>query len=137
MSWKKVLHISSSTIDKRLQKIKKQGIKARNKVGCATNFYSESDVREACADLLEDLPQADKSGFFEKDGVKYGTIKVWVYILEIVYPTIKRYLKKSKVQSIKGKSSVGSIRDFYSEPAVREACADLLEKRKKRKPKCS
>lgn len=128
-AWSKVLPISASSIIKHLHKFKIKSIKGRDNCGRITNFYSESDVRRACAEPLTEFPQANKYGFFEKDGEKYDTLESWSKALPISGPTIKGCLQKFKIKSIKGKDSRGRIFNFYSESDVHSACADLLEKR--------
>ncbi len=93
-------------------------------------FYSEADVREACADLLQDLPRADESGFFEKEGVRYGTLNSLAKVLGAPRGGGMDRKIKSIIQPIKGRIKSGNIVNFYPEPAVREACADLLDKKK-------
>lgn len=130
-AWSKNLMISSTPIISRLEKAQMQGIKGKDKGGRVCDFYLESDVRFVCTDILQDLHQADENGFFEQADEKYGTTEAWSRVLPISQPLIRTRLKKSRIQSIKGKLRGGQIHNFYPEPAVRQACADLLEKRNK------
>ena len=122
------VQIYNGTILKRLQKAGIVGITARNKVKHVLKnaFYSESDVRSACADFLADLPQADKSGFFEKDGIRYGVANAFSREFGLGDSTIKRKLEQFSIESIKGKDNSGHVADFYSEDDVRNVCAELL-----------
>ena len=96
-----------------------------------------TEVQALCADLCLKIPQADKSGLFEKDGVCYGTRKALARAFGMEHTTVRSRVKSSSIQSIKGRTKGGAMRDFYPEPAVREVCADLIEKRKKRNSKRS
>lgn len=127
------IKIDYGTLLRRLQKAGKIGITGRSKINQVLKnaFYAESDVREVVADLLLTIPQADESGFFEKDGVKFGTALAWLKTLAMPKTTIYRRIKNIKEKSIQGKTKQGKISDFYSESDIREACADLLEKRNK------
>src|SRR5262249_353685 len=90
----------------------------------------ESAVRLACADLIQDIPQADTSGFFmRQDGERkstYGTVRSWARVLGISDPAIRERMNGTK--GITAKDSSGQvIRDgFFPEEIVREACKDLL-----------
>jgi hypothetical protein len=97
-------------------------------------LLKEVDVYEQLK-LRENLPQADKSGFFtlkisEYDSDKqerFGSIKAWGKILPISEPSITTRLKGKN--GITGKDSIGHIlkNGFYAESLVRECCADLLQ----------
>ncbi len=126
-SWSKVLPISHITIIPQLKHFQTKAIKGKDKVGHIRNFYSESDIRTTCADSLQEMPQADETGFFEKDGIKYGTVHAWSKVLSLAEDTITSRLKHFEKNSIKGKSNKGQIRNFFSEIDVRIACADLLQ----------
>jgi len=130
-AWEKELSISSPAIKKRLENI--QGITGRASSGnvIKNGFYPESVVRAACADLLQDVPRADKSGFFvqkeEKDDERYGTIEAWKRELGISDFVIKKRLEN--IQGITGKDFQGKVytNAFYPESTVRKECADLLQ----------
>ncbi len=126
-AWSRILLISIQSISRRLSKAKTKVIKGKNKKGRICDFYSESDVLSACEDLLQDLPQANEDGFFEKDDVKYGTLRAWSRILLISIQSIRRRLSKAKTKGIKGKDKGGRVQDFYPESDVREVCVDTLE----------
>ena len=127
--WSKILQISENSIVDRLKKENVIGIKIRDKIGRIRMFYSESYIRSLCADVLEKLPQADESDFILKDGKRYATIGRWSKILRISNRNLKIRLNEMNESGIKGKTKSGNIHDFYPEPAVREACADLLDKK--------
>ncbi len=116
-------------IHKRLREAGIIGKSGRSRIGriLKNAYYCESDIRKACKDLFQELPQADKSGFFTKDGVKYGSIYTWSQVLPISEASIKRHLQKSKIPFTEGRNRSGQITKFYSEGSVRKACAELLD----------
>ena len=128
-SWAKNLPISKGAIHMYLKQSSYLSISGKASNGRKADFYSEEDARSVCADFLKDRPRADKTGFFKRDRVKYGTINAWSRIFPISEATIRKYLKKAQAQSIEGRDRGGRVYDFYSEPDVREACADLLKKK--------
>ena len=136
-AWSKKLNIGFNTIKQRLEQEGVKSIEGKSSNGIICDFYSEPDVYRICADFLRPMPQCDESNFFEKDGIIYGTLTGLVKALGISRKIIVRRLELSDIQSIKGKTLLNRIRDFYPEPAVHEACADLIEKRKKANPKRS
>jgi len=126
----KHLGLSHATIEKRVKNL--TAVKGmRNRV---TNFYNFDDVKDACADLLDDkLLIADKNGWAIKDGKKYATIRTISLFLQISETAIRARIKN--LVTIKGKTRTGQIVDFYNFEEVKSVCADLLEKKKKRKKK--
>lgn len=102
--------VSIEAIRARLQFCR--SIDGRTATGLPAIFYSLSDVQNACADLLQNLSQADKSGFFDADGERWGT---WHRLARTVgrhSATVQSYLPKCR--SRKGKTSSGSIATFYA-----------------------
>jgi hypothetical protein len=128
-AWSRLLPISETAITKHLQKFGASAIPGKASTGRKSEFYSEPDVLRICASLLDDLPQADEDGFFEKGDIRYGTICAWSREFPISERTIQIRLQKSNHPSIPGKARMGQRHDFYSESDVLTACADLLEKR--------
>jgi len=122
------VQIHGVTIRHKLREAGKIGINGRDKIGRVLRnaFFSEADVRSACADLLQPLPQADKNGFFEIGDMKYGTIRAWSKTLEISVTGVAGRIKAYNLQGIKGKDSQRNIRDFYPEYAICQICGDLL-----------
>jgi hypothetical protein len=117
-SWSIALKISQQATHRRLKDL--EATKARSSNGNIQEFYEESVVREQCADLFEELPQADESGFFEKDGKKYGTVNAWARIINRHPATIKKRL--GEIKGITGKSANGKIftESFYEESLIYE-----------------
>ena len=127
-AWSRELGISQQPVANRINSVK-SAIDEKGPDGRKRKFYPEPAVREACADLLRPMPQADGKGFFSLDGIRHASISVWARELGIHPNTIAKRL--GALPSVEGRDSAGSVRDFYPKPAVRAACADLLAKKKK------
>ena len=89
--------ISAQTIRRRLTAADVLGVHGRDRRNrCRRNgFFSETDTRRACADLMNfSLPIADSEGFIYRDGQRYATINVWVKVLNVsepaIYPRLER-----------------------------------------------
>jgi len=121
--------VDPSNIKKHLAKIGAVGISGRNANNTMEKdgFFREQDVRTACKELLVPMPQADKDGFFEKEGRLYGTPTAWEKLLVgISKQTIERSLKKGGFTGISGKASNGSPFTFFSETDVVTACQEII-----------
>jgi AraC-like DNA-binding protein len=130
-SWSKLLPISASAIAKRLRD--SQGITAINANGTIVpnGFFSESTVRKECANLLDDIPQANEQDYFIHANVQgtneqHATSEAWGRIWGIAPETIRKRLKG--IKGITGKSSRGRIfiDRYYAESVVRDVCTDLV-----------
>ena len=99
--------------------------RGKDRSGRVSNLYSLEQIRSVCADLLnDDLLNADKAGFANKDGQLYTTINVAAKELNISKTAVKSRVKK--LMPIKGRARRGRLIDFYSFDQVKSACADLL-----------
>lgn len=127
----RLLGISFPTIKSRMQKTPLKPIQGKSKIGAIQDFYALSDVRVLCQDLIQDLPQADKNGFFEQDGETYGSLPRLARHLDIAYQTIRSRMRKNPLKPIQAKSR-GRVSHFYPENAVRKLCADLISKKSKK-----
>jgi hypothetical protein len=136
-AWTNALPISTCGIKARIQKFAVTHIHGKNMIGRIFQFYAENDIKKACADFLKVFPQADKTGFFKKNGQKYGNLKAWSKVLPISPQTIQRRLEQFQIEGIKGKTSGGQVRDYYAEPDVLSACADILQRRNTPNPKAA
>ncbi|MBI5422221.1 hypothetical protein HZA44_03750 [Candidatus Peregrinibacteria bacterium] len=130
-NWFHELGFSQRAVTGRLIFSSVTSVRGKDRSGRITDFYPEPAVRSACADLFQEMPQVDDSGFLVRDGVRHGTAFTWSRELGISHNTIVSRFRSTQKQTVIGKGSDGRLRDFYSEPAVREACADLLAKKKK------
>jgi len=125
--WSKELNISIPTIVEKIEKTRPKAVKGISRRGTIKDFYAEPDMRSLRADLLEDLPQSDRSGFCEKGGVQYGTIPSLAEIFEISINSVSRRLRSASIQPTKGKRADGNITNFYPRLVARSACEDLLK----------
>ena len=119
-AWAERLGISPSSVTLRLRK--KEGARIRYaQYGTTTHaFYAEPDVREVCADLLEEMPRADENGFFVHGGEQYGHPMAWEKVFPTTGTTIRTLLRH--VKPTRAKHSDGRVEEtFYSESAVRTA----------------
>lgn len=119
-AWAERLGISPSSVTHRLRK--REGIRIRYaQYGTTTHaFYAEPDVREMCADLLEEMPRADKDGFFVHGGERYGHPMAWEKIFPTTGATIRTLLRG--IKPTRAKHADGRVEEtFYSESAVRVA----------------
>lgn len=126
-AWSKIFPISVTAIGNCIQRSKLTSVKGRTSMGNVTDFYSEADIQSVCSKILNpELYKADETGFFEKDGKKYGTREAWSTIVPISPTSITSHIQNHKIKSIKGKTVTGRIVDFYSEEDIRLACAKHL-----------
>lgn len=89
-------------------------------------FYSEPDIKKACAHLLKDHPQADENGFFVKNGMKFGNRYAWAKLLRVDRQIIMDNLKLLGITPIEGRSynNINRIdKCYYSESDIRKALA--------------
>jgi len=122
------VRISGDTIRNRLKEAGRVGEDGRDKLGRLFKkvYYSEMDIREACASVLQTMPQADESGFFLIQGVRNGTARAWSREHGISEITILHRLETAGIIPVKGKDFQNKLRLFFAEPAVSKTCADLL-----------
>jgi len=133
-AWGREINASVSTISERLKNV--IGCSGKDAGGRTWTFFAESDVLTTCADLLQNLPKSDGSGFFvklegegeEKKEVRYGTKNAWMRELGISTKGITARLKNYK--GISGTDSRGRRLEnkFFAEIDVRTVCADLINK---------
>jgi hypothetical protein len=128
-AWSRKLGISKSSVPRCLKSMSAVPLKGWGPSGRLENFFDESIVRSACADFIRPLPEADDKGFFLQGAVRCGTAKAWSNELGFSDITIRHRLNATASPKVRGKNSIGRIFDFYPEPAVREACRDLIEKK--------
>ncbi len=128
-AWAQEFGLSYIGVQPRLKK--EQGISGKDMHGrvLKNSFYSEAIARQACADLLENLPKAYAAGFLMLDQSdstpeRCGTVHAWSDELHVGERTIKKRLEGTT--SVKGKDFSGRIGTFYRESDVRRICNDLL-----------
>ena len=88
--------------------------------------YAETIVRSVCSRLINCVPTADSSGFFTKDGERYGPTYGWARTLCVSNSSLNRRLQSHKNLGIRGKDCQGKVTLFFPESCVREVCGDLL-----------
>jgi hypothetical protein len=126
------VRIGGGTIMERLEK--KGGVKgvtARDCMGRILRdaYVSEARVRQACADLLCSLPQAGSDGLVDIGGVRYGTMYALSHLMKISPKIVKDRVGSAGLRPIPGKDPRNRPADLYPEPAVLEACKDLIYKK--------
>ena len=122
-AWSKVLPISGPAIRSRVKSFPSK--QARDYCGHPRTFYAYSVIKEACDDLLEELFRANAEGFFEEKGEKWGTVEAFARDLDLHKGVLK--IRLQGLMSKKGRSSIGTICEFYSYSQVQRATADLFE----------
>jgi len=103
-----------------------QPMQGRDMHGVRRNYFPEPTVLAACAYHLRPMPQADESGSFVLDGIRYRTIKGWVRELGIAEASILSRLCSASVHPVEARDSGKRIFDFYPESAIHSTCADLF-----------
>jgi len=119
--------ISSSAIGSRILAAKLQPKRAKDAWGRVQDFYPLNEVERLCADLTEELPQADENGVIEIDGKVFATKNGLAGLLDISEGLVRARIKENKIQSIRGKTIHGPIFSFYSLSEVEQCCHDLLQ----------
>jgi hypothetical protein len=124
------LGVSSPYIVSRIRLMGIRSIRGKDIRGRIFDFFPLSTIREACAGLIDSaLPVCGPDGFVEIAGVRYGTMQSFARLLGISASAIKCRLASCNLMSIRGKESRGRLVRLYPEPAVREACKDLIERK--------
>jgi len=125
-TWSKQVGMSHIALQKRMENV--AGIQGKTAKGLITTFFAESDVRRSCAEhMQEDLRTCNDEGFFEKDGVTYGSKRAWGQKFSNHLSETVLHIRLRNVEGVKGKNRKRKISVFYSEAAVREQCADFFE----------
>ena len=122
-----LLGINSSTVQSKIQKNSLKPIRSKIQNGRPCDLFSLSDVRRICEDLIQDVPQADEKGLFEKDGETYGTVESLSRLLGIEKTSVRSRIQKNSLESVQGKIEHGNIFDFYPISDVRRICEDLIQ----------
>lgn len=123
-AWSASLEISRSNLAARLGEAVSE--LAFSTGGVTAKFYSETDVRTACADLSPDLPKADRDNFIRtEEGKTYATIRRWADTLAIGENAVKK--RMAGIEPLKGKDCLGRERAYFEQTAVATACADLIK----------
>jgi len=124
------LGISETAINSRIEKWRCPSLCGKNRSGQVFRLYPEPAILELCADLLDPtLVQVGDDGFAMINKIRHGTIPSLSRILGVAQGTIKKRLISLGLPPVKGKDKIGHPGNLYPEPAVRELCKDLIEKK--------
>jgi hypothetical protein len=126
----RTLGISAPAITNRIRLSSLKSVRGRLLGGQLVRLYSEPQIRRLCANLLVSLPRVGSDGFVAINGVRHRTIRGFERILAISDSSIKSRLTSSGLRAIRGRSSIGNLIGLFPEPAVRELCRDLIERKK-------
>jgi hypothetical protein len=123
------IKIVPNTILNRLRGSSVIGLTGRNAINQIFNnaFYTEDEVRSACADLLNPLPRADEFGCIEQNGIRHFTLSTFSKMIEgTTEATIRSKINGFTVRSIKGRAKGGQVSEFYAEEDCRLICSTFL-----------
>jgi superfamily II DNA or RNA helicase len=120
---RKLLGLSVPTIQSRLGSSRQRT--GKDTSGKLRTFYSLSDAKSACEDLLVTEHQADEKGKLTANGEDWGTLKYLERTLALSEKAIASRVDTCRV--LPGKDQTGQVRTFYSLLDAKEACKDLLE----------
>jgi len=126
------LGASPETIDKNRKQIRTRKGLYR---GQRCTFYCAKDVLASLGRTGLDkakLPKAGRDGLFFAQKEWWGPMKTLAGILGVTFHTLDVRMGTGK-RSKKGTALNGKVVDFFCYSDAEEACADLLEKKKKRK----
>jgi len=123
------VRILGETIRDRLKGAKKIGEDGRGRLGQLFKgaYYSEQDVRDACADLLRQVPLFGRDGFVEIGGIRYGTVKFLAGFFGVSAHSIFNRLGSSDIIPVCCRSRGGRLYDLYSVSQVQKLLLNLLD----------
>lgn len=126
-AWERELQLSEGVLDCRLSS--EQGITGRDCVGRVRKnaYFCEQVMLDKCKDLLQDLPAADRDGFFVIDGIRYGHKHAWCKEMNVQMSTIKTRL--DGVRGVTGKGMNGQVLEegFFPESVVLQRCSAFVD----------
>jgi hypothetical protein len=132
--WAKKFGITWGVVSYLIEKYEIDGIKRRINGRCCT-LYCELDISSFIISYLENLEncyQVDESGIFYIGDEQYASFSAYSREFGIPTGTIGERVKKMNISGIKSRLKSGQIHDFYPKSKVFEACADLIEKKRKK-----
>ena len=120
--------ISEQSIGRRLANANVIGETARNRAGVILRnaYYSESDVRRSCVDLLGVTLQANKDGIIIVEGEQYGNLSSFSRFFELHPTTLKTELAKASAPTVEAKDVSGKIGCFYHVESLKALFEDIL-----------
>lgn len=123
-SWERALHISKPTLKSRLQGA--ETVEGRLEDGRIHRFYSETIVRERCAELLHPLPEVDETGFVMIEGERYASRKKWAATLGLSENLITRCLQGASAITARNRGHTVES-GYFAESVVRERTQGLTD----------
>lgn len=117
-----MLGLSAPTIEARGDSCRKRHGLVRGHIAI---FYAISDVEKACADLLEEMPKANRDQTFKLRRETWGTAKAIGKILGVSEWIVRQNTPATLAR--KGKTMDGNVRPFYPLSKARKACAAFLK----------
>lgn len=123
----RALNVSASKIERRVSDSDVKGCVGRLPGGQRADCYPFLRVKSLCEDILESLPQANKSNIFLIEGEEWSTKNTLSTILKISAPTIEQRIGRFVNRYSYGRDILGHRVKIFSVSEVREACSDLLD----------
>ncbi len=126
---KEGVRLSRTTIHDRLKQASVIGMTGRSRIGklLRNSYFSESDVRRVCGDLLIPMPEAGGDDLIEVSGKVYGTVYGIAKILNISVTGIFTRIKHHSLKPIKGRSRQNNVRDYFSLSEMQRLCTELSQ----------
>mgnify|MGYP000255783481 CR=1 FL=1 len=125
----KLLGISDDTITSRIAAAKVSPISAKMTAGGLFNVYDIELVKQACAELLTNISNADGNNIIMISGQPHCSISQIGKLLKISGKIIGSRLIQAKVDPISAKATNGRLISVYSLERARQVCSDLLEEK--------
>ncbi len=125
-AWARELNISSATVSRKMQDM--ESLKGKDHTGrVREKLYVEADIYKQCSYLIEEMPCADESGFFQQNGIHFGTIGAWAKKFDA---DPQRFSSRMDADmGTTGKDAGGRIhiKGYFPETHIRESCRDIIE----------
>jgi superfamily II DNA or RNA helicase len=122
----KIIGVSERALRTRIKGCVK--MKGKSRTNGILDFYKISEVKEVCQDLLQDLPKADKDGFFNYDGEVWASSYALSRMFDINPTSLKVHLASTSCRSMEGKSAIGTITDYFSKKDATKAVKSYKRK---------
>ncbi len=119
----RILQLSHNALKNRMKSVRSRPGGTSSRI--STPFFAVSDVRKACADLLEDLPRAGEDGILNIDGEQWVTVEGLFRLTGIATNAFTKRVGACRQRP--GRHPSGNRRDFYALSDVKAICGDLFE----------
>jgi hypothetical protein len=124
--WSKEIGIHTHTITMCIGESSIVPLKGRSNFGAMYDYYSEVEIRAACARYLQ-VPESKNLDFVEVDGVRFKSVFAFAKEVGVYAPAILKRIKNKNIRSIKAKDGCGRVKEFFAEDDLRASCLDLIE----------